>query len=314
MDTLDLSDLNYRHLRYFWTVAREGGVTAGARRLGLSVQAISTQLGQLERQLGVALFAPAGRSLQLTEAGQVALAYADQIFQLGGKLQQALADSGRSRPRFRVGVTDAVPKLVVFHLLAPVTQPPCAVRLECSEGGFDTLLGALALNQLDLVIADRSAPERANLRLDSHCLGSMDIGLYGCAELHARYQPGFPLSLHDAPLLLPASSDPLRQALNAWLNQLELRPQVVGEFVDSALLKTFGRAGLGLFAAPLALAAELAQQYGARLLGPLEAVSESWYAIATRRQIPHPAISALLAAASLPLAAAGNPANGTAPA
>lgn len=292
------SDLNYRHLLYFWAVAQEGSITRAAPRLGLSVQAISTQLSQLEKQLGVALLAPEGRSLKLTEAGQVALAYADQIFQLGGKLRQAMADGVSARPRFGVGVTDAVPKLVVFHLLEKLMHPPFSVRLECIEGDFDKLLGDLALNQLDLVIADRSAPERAHLRLHSHCLGSVEIGIFGTAPLLAAHGQDFPAGLKGAPFLMPANSDPLRQALDEWFEHHELRPLVVGEFTDSALIKTFGRAGLGLFAAPAVMAEDLAQQYEAQLLGVLPGVSETWYAISAQRRLQHPAVAALREAGS----------------
>lgn len=284
-------DLNYRHLLYFWAVAKEGSITRAAERLELSVQAISTQLGQLERQLGQALFAPQGRSLTLTEAGRTALAYADQIFQTGEKLRQALAESTQTRPKFSVGVTDAVPKLIAFRLLESVLRPPLACRLECIEGEFERLLGELALNRLDLVVADRSAPQRANLKLHSHLLGNVGVSLFGSADLHKRYASNFPQSLEGAPLLLPARSDPLRGAIDTWLESHELRPDIVGEFTDSALLKTFGRAGLGLFPAPAAMDAEILSQFAAKPLGPLQGVSESWYAISTHKRVPHPAVA-----------------------
>lgn len=284
-------DLNYRHLLYFWAVAKEGSITRAAERLGLSVQTISTQLGQLERQLGQALFAPQGRSLTLTEAGRTALLHAEQIFQIGEKMRQALAERGHVRPRFCVGVTDAVPKLIAFRLLEGLLRPPLEVRLECIEGGFEHLLGELALNRLDLVVADRSAPQRANQKLHSHLLGNVGVSLFGSAALHRRYGRNFPQGLDGAPLLLPARSDPLRGAIDAWIETHELRPDVVGEFSDSALLKTFGRAGLGLFPAPAAMEADIQAQFGARPLGPLQGVSESWYAISTHKRVPHPAVA-----------------------
>jgi len=289
-------DLNYRHLLYFWAVAKEGSITRAAERLGLSVQTISTQLGQLERQLGQALFAPQGRSLMLTEAGRTALVHAEQIFQTGEKLRQALAERTHTRPKFSVGVTDAVPKLVAFRLLESVLRPPLAVRLECIEGEFEHLLGELALNRLDLVVADRSAPQRANLKLHSHLLGNFGISLFGSADLHKRYGKNFPQGLDGAPMLLPARSDPLRSAMDAWLEANEIRLDIVGEFTDSALLKTFGRAGLGLFPAPAAMHAEILSQFGAKPLGPLQGVSESWYAISTPKRVPHPAVAIIQAA------------------
>ncbi len=286
-------DLNYRHLLYFWAVAKEGSITRAADRLGLSVQAISTQLGLLERQLGQALFAPQGRSLVLTEAGRTALIYAEQIFQIGGKLRQALAESVHTRPRFSVGVTDAVPKLISFRLLESVLKPPLKLRLECIEGEFEHLLGELALNRLDLVVADRSAPQRANLKLDSHLLSNVGISLFGSADLHDRYGKDFPRNLDGAPLLLPARSDPLRNAIDLWLEAHDIRPEIVGEFSDSALLKTFGRAGLGLFPAPVTMQADILAQFQAQPLGALQGVSESWYAISTHKRLPHPAVAVI---------------------
>lgn len=287
------NDLNFRHLLYFWAVAKEGSITRAADRLGLSVQAISTQLSQLEKQLGHALFAPEGRSLKLTDSGRTALTYADVIFQTGERMREALADAGSARARFAVGITDAVPKLVAFRVLKEVLQPPFSLRLECCEGDFESLLGDLALNRLDMVIADRSAPERANLRFRSRLLGDVEIAFYARTDLYPAYVENFPHSLSGAPVLLPARSDPLRQAIDTWLAQHDLRPVVVGEFTDSALLKTFARAGLGLFAAPALMAADLLEQYGAHPLGVLPGVRESWYAIANVR-LQHPAAAHIL--------------------
>lgn len=292
-------DLNFRHLLYFWAVAKEGSITRAADRLGLSVQAISTQLGQLERQLGQALLAPQGRSLGLTEAGRTALAYADSIFQTADKLRQALADPSAGRVRLAVGITDAVPKLIAFHVLESVLRPPLHVRLECVEGEFDHLLGELAVNRLDLVLADRSAPQRANLRLQSKLLGNVPIAFYGTRELQRDYAKGFPASLQGAPLLLPARSDPLRASIDAWLESHDLQPQLVADFTDSALLKTFGRAGLGLFPAPLTMKDDIRVQFGAAPVGELMGVSESWYAIATQRRLQHPAVSLILEAGTV---------------
>jgi LysR family transcriptional activator of nhaA len=185
--------------------------------------------------------------------------------------------------------------LITFRLLEGVLRPPLAVRIECIEGEFEYLLGELALNRLDLVIADRSAPQRANLKLHSHLLGNVNIALFGSAELYKRYGKGFPRNLDAAPVLLPARSDPLRSAIDAWFETHEMRPDIVGEFTDSALIKTFGRAGLGLFPAPAAMQAEILVQFGAKPLGNLEGISESWYAISTQRRIQHPAVMSILA-------------------
>ncbi|MBK8120518.1 MAG: LysR family transcriptional regulator [Sulfuritalea sp.] len=288
-------DLNFRHLLYFWAVAKEGSITRAAERLKLSVQTISTQLGVLERQLGQALFAPQGRSLVLTEAGRAALDYADQIFLLGERLRHAVADHASGRRRFAVGLSEAVPKLVAFRLLQPVLQAPLSARLECIEGSFDHLLAELALNRLDLVLTDRPAPTEAHLKLQSRLLGTVGIDLYAAAGLHRQYAANFPRLLKGAPVLLPVRSNPLRGAIDAWFDQHGLKPEIVGEFSDSALLKTFGRAGLGLFPAPSEMHADIQAQFGARSLGTLANVSENWYAIVTRRRIQHPAVAAIQA-------------------
>jgi len=286
-------DLNFRHLLYFWAVAKEGSLTRAAERLGLSVQAVSTQLGQLERQLGQALFAPQGRSLKLTEAGRTALGYADTIFQMGDRLREVLAEPAAARVRFAVGITDAVPKLITFHVLENLLRPPQPVRLECIEGEFEHLLGELAVNRLDLVLADRSAPQRANLRLQSKLLGNVGIGFFATQELQEKYAPGFPASLQGAPLLLPARGDPLRAGIEAWLEIHDIQAQVVADFTDSALLKTFGRAGLGLFPAPLNMQEDIRDQFAAWPVGELAGVSESWYAIASQRRLQHPAVAGI---------------------
>lgn len=288
-------DLNFRHLFYFWAVAKEGSITRAAERLNLSVQTISTQLGVLERQLGQALFAPQGRSLALTDAGRTALGFAEQIFLLGDRMRQTLADGRSMRRRFAVGLSETVPKLVAFRLLRGVLRAPLSVRLECLESNFDHLLAELALNRLDLVLADRSAPTDAHLKLHSHLLGTVGIDLYGNDALHSRYAADFPRRLDGAPLLLPVRGNPLRGAIDAWFEHYELRPEIVGEFSDSALMKTFGRAGVGLFPAPAGMQSDIAAQFGAASLGPLADVSENWYAIVTRRRVQHPAVAAIQA-------------------
>ena len=289
-------DLNFRHLLYFWAVAKEGSIARAADRLDLSAQAISTQLGLLERQLGQALFAPQGRSLVLTDAGRTALDYAEQIFLLGDRLRHAVADRS-ARQRFAVGLSDAVPKLAAYRFLHSTLDAPLSMRVECVEGGFEHLLAELALNHLDLVLADRPAPTDAHLKLQSRLVGKADVALFGSRGLHARLAAGFPRSLDGAPLLLPARSHPLRADIDAWLQHYDLHPDVVGEFSDSALLKTFGRGGYGLFPAPAGMGEEIAAQFDALPVGTLAGVHERWHAIVTRRRIPHPAVASILAMA-----------------
>lgn len=298
--------LNYKHLHYFWVVAQEGSITRAAERLGVAVQTISGQLSLLERQLGKALFNSQGRGLVLSDAGRLALGYADQIFQLGDALSEALSnsDSG-STLRLRAGISDGIPKLLAYRLLSSVTSMPADVRLICDEGEFETLLADLALHRLDVVLTDRAAPVGGNLKLFSSRLGDFSTGLFGSPKLVERYAPGFPGSLNGAPLLLPTRHNALRGRIDRWLEDTGIRPKIVGEFEDSALLNTFGRGGLGIFPAPLALADQVESSLEARVLGPMHDVSEQIYAISNERRIRHPAIEVLCAASPLAAGEAG---------
>jgi DNA-binding transcriptional LysR family regulator len=196
--------LNYHHLRYFWVVAREGSVTRAARRLGVAVQTISAQIAQLEQSLGKVLLAPQGRRLVPTETGRLALAYADQIFQLGERMDAALREADATNSlRLAVGISDALPKLIAFRLMEAVFHLPEQVRLVCREGEFDTLLAELALHRLDVVLTDRQAPHGGNLKVFSHGLGEFDITLFAVPDLARRYRKGFPGNLDGAPMLLP---------------------------------------------------------------------------------------------------------------
>ncbi len=288
--------LNYRHLYYFWVVAKEGSVTRAAERLDVAVQTISAQLGLLEQAVGKSLLAPQGRRLALTESGRIALGYADQIFLLGEQLQDALADAGADRAmRLTVGISDSVPKLISSRLLEAALGLPQKVKLVCYEDRFESLLGDLSVHKLDVVLTDRPVPSGATLRVFSHLLGESDITLFGTPVLAKKYQPGFPVSLSGAPLLLPTRNNAIRGRLDQWFETQQIRPDVVGEFDDNALLNTFGRSGLGLFPAPSALAADVQEQFGAVAVGDVP-VREQFYAISNERKIKHPAIDAILSA------------------
>ena len=292
-----MTPLNYKHLHYFWVVAQEGSITRAAERLGVAVQTISGQLSLLERQLGKALFNSQGRGLVLSEAGRTALGFADQIFQLGDALVDAIQSSdNESTLRLRAGISDGIPKLLAYRLLSSVTSMPVDVRLICDEGEFETLLADLALHRLDVVLTDRAAPVGGNLKVFSTRLGDFENGLFAIPALVERYRPGFPQSLDGAPMLLPTRHNAIRGRIDRWLESTGVRPKIVAEFEDSALLNTFGRGGLGIFPAPLVLADQIAAQLNAQTLGPMAGVSEQIYAISNERRIRHPAIEVLCAA------------------
>ena len=291
------SGLNFRHLHYFWVVAKEGSVTRAAERLGLAVQTVSAQISLLEQSIGKALLAPQGRRLVLTEAGRLALGYADQIFLLGEQMQDALAAAEDERTmRLAVGISDSLPKLISSRLLEAALRLPQRVKLVCFEDKFESLLGDLTLHKLDVVLTDRPAPSGTALRVFSHLLGESDIALFGSKELAKRYRPTFPSSLSGAPVLLPTRNNLIRGRIDHWFEARDLRPDVVGEFDDNALLNTFGRNGLGLFPAPSALAADVEEQFGAVLIGQLDQVHEQFYAVSNERKIKHPAVEAILSA------------------
>lgn len=296
------SRLNFRHLHYFWITAQEGSFTRAAGRLGVAVQTVSAQIALLEASLNAALLTPQGRKLVPTEAGRRALGYADQIFQLGERLVDSVREVGSERTlRLNVGISDALPKLIAFRLLATVAALPGSappVRLSCEEGDFGDLVADLALHRHDVVLTDRPAAASASLRVYNHPLVTCEITLFGAPALAERCRAGFPASLDDMPVLLPTRDNALRGRLDQWFAAREIRPRVIGEFEDSALLMTFGRSGLGLFPAPALLSEDIATQYGATAVGELTGVREEFYAVTAERRIRHPAVEALLKAAS----------------
>jgi LysR family transcriptional activator of nhaA len=285
---------NYKHLYYFWVVAKEGGISRAAEKLDMAVQTVSAQVRELERALGYALLKPAGRGLVLTDAGLAAMQQADQIFQLGESLAARVKDAV-SAPTIRlaVGICDGLPKLVVHRLVQPVMAEP-HLRLLCHEGELNDLLGDLALHRLDIVLADRSAPANPNIKLYSHALGSSAIAWYAAPALVKAARKGFPQSLADVPLLLPTAHTAMRDRLDHWFEQRGIRPRIAGEFEDSALLKTFGASGMGVFPAAEWVHDDLLAHYAVQRLGPCEGVTEHFFAIGTEKKVQHPLVQRLL--------------------
>ena len=289
---------SYNHLYYFWTVAREGGVARAAEVLHLTPQTISSQLRVLERSLGARLFRRSGRNLALTETGRLALTFADEIFRLGAEMTEALKGRGSGRPlQFSVGVVDVVPKMVAYRLLEPALHLPEPVRILCREGKLDALLGDIAIHKLDMVLADTPLAGDVNVRAFNHPLGECGITFFAAPAIAARYRDGFPRSLQDAPMLVPAVNTALRGSLMHWLDQLDIRPQIVGEFEDRALMQAFGQAAVGVFMSPSVIDAEVARQYRVEAIGSTPEVRERYYAISAERRLRHPAVVAVSQAA-----------------
>lgn len=290
--------LNYRHLHYFWVVAKEGGFVRAAERLGMAVQTVSAQVRELERSLGLQLLKSAGRGVTLTEAGKLAYARADEIFQLGQGLPDALrAAAAAPVARLTVGLSDGLSKLAAHALLAPVLDTP-ELRLVCHEGEAGQLLGELALHQLDLVLTGQPAPYNASLRLVSQLVADSPVDWYGPAALVTKtVVDQFPQSLGRLPVLLPTVHAALRGRLDRWFDGLGLQPMVVGEFEDSALLTVFAAQGLGVFPVSRLGAEDVTLTRGLKLLGRCDDVREEIHAIRTRRGQHHPLVQRVMAAA-----------------
>jgi LysR family transcriptional activator of nhaA len=295
--------LNYKHLYYFWAVAKEGGMTKAADRLGMAVQTVSAQVRELERALGYQLLKPVGRNVALTPAGEAAYRHAEHIFELGERLPDVLQQATDSpQVVLRVGISDGLPKLAIPRLLAPVLDTP-HLRLECHEDEFDDLLADLALHRLDMILADRPAPPSDNVRVYNHALGQSPVQWLGTPALAGRWQQALALHHQDAnlphplqvlPVLLPTHHAALRGRLNRWFEQQHIHPKVAGEFEDSALLMQFGATGMGVFPAPDLVRSDLEQRQGLVWLGDGGGVAEQFVLIGSERKVMHPLVKRVL--------------------
>ena len=265
-----------------------------ADKLGMAVQTVSTQVRELEKSLGYSLLKPAGRGVALTDAGRAAMAQAELIFQLGEKLTAVVRDAvGKPSVRLAVGISEGLAKLAVRQLMQPVMHTP-NLRLICQEDEFEDLLGDLALHRLDVVLAARPAPNNPNLKVYSHSLGSSPISWYAPPTLLAKARKNFPRGLSSVPVLLPTSHAAVRLRLDQWFERIGIKPHVVGEFEDSALLKTFGAAGMGIFPATELVHEELLARYGVKRVGACDGVEEHFFAIGAHKKLLHPLVQKLL--------------------
>lgn len=286
--------LNFKHLHYFVSVAREGGVIRAAERLHLAPQTLSGQISQFEERLGVALFNRTGRRMELTEAGKLALSYAEEIFQTGAELEDILRQGGEGRfVTFRVGIADVVPKFVAHRLLTPVLDQPEAVRLVCHEDRLERLLAEMAIHQLDMVLADRPMPPGTDIKGYSHPLGDSGVAFMASPTLAGKLKGEFPKCLEGEPLLLPGKDSALHGALPRWLERQGVRMRIVGEFDDSALMKAFGEGGAGVFVAATASLPDIMAHYKVEQVGSTEEIRERYFLISPERHLTHPAARAV---------------------
>jgi LysR family transcriptional activator of nhaA len=291
--------MNLKHLRYFWVVAKAGGIARASEQLHITQQTLSGQIKLLEQHLGKKLFGKRGRRLELTEVGRWVLGYADEIFALSDELATSLRDRDKrlSMVEFRVGVADSVPKSIACRLLQPalaITEP---VRMVCQEGKLQELLSRLALHRLDLIISDSPLPSSVSIKAFNHRLGESAVSFFATTALAGRVRKKFPACLDEMPMLMPGIDSATRLPIEAWFQSQGVQPRIVGEFDDGALMKAFGRMGFGVFAAPTVLAAEIEAEYKVKTLGRASGITESFFAISVERRITHPCVTALTVAA-----------------
>ncbi|MBX8486191.1 transcriptional activator NhaR [Pseudomonas cichorii] len=286
--------LNYRQLHYFWVVAKTGSIVRACEQLNLTPQTISGQISLFEETLGVDLFRRVGRQLELTEAGRLALPYAEQMFQLGNELETML----RSQPDeqqilFRIGVADVVPKSIVYRLIAPTMELDESIRITCREDKLERLLADLAIQKLDMVISDSPMPPHLDIKGYNQKLGECGVSFFATQSVAESLWGDFPQCMHGAPLLIPGQDTVVRGRLMRWFAEQKIQPRIIGEFDDSALMKAFGKSGSGVFVAPSVIADEVQSQYDVQIIGQTESVTESFYAITVERKVRHPGIVAI---------------------
>jgi len=291
--------MNFKHLYYFWATAHAGGVMRAGEQLHTTPQTLSGQIKLLEARLGCSLFRKRGRQLELTAEGRVALGYADRIFALGEELEAAMGQA-RAGPRgldFRVGVADLVPKAIAYRLLEPALGVAGPVRLICQEGRLDDLLGQLSVHKVDLVLADEPMSRQLSVKAFNHALGTSAMSFFCAPALRKTLGPRFPANLQGAPMLIQGPTSAIRRRFELWSATHRIRPHIVGEFDDSALMTAFGREGRGVFMAPAVLERETCAQHGVQVLGRTDELVEEFYAISVERRITHPCVEAISAAA-----------------
>jgi LysR family transcriptional activator of nhaA len=286
--------MNYHHLLYFWTIATEGGISKAAKVLRLAQPTISGQLRMFEETLGERLFDRVGRRLVLTDVGRMTFRYADELFAIGRELQEALQGRFEGRPlRFAVGIADVVPKWVAYRLLEPALHIRERVRLICTEDRSERLIDRLVSHELDLVLSDGPVVSSGTTRLFSHALGQSGFSFLAAARHAPALRKRFPKSLNDQPFLMPPTGTNARRVLEQWFVDRNLRPIIVGEFDDSALVSVFGAAGVGAYAAPTVIENELVRQSGVKVIGRVEELRESFFAITAERRLKNPAVVAV---------------------
>lgn len=286
--------LNYKHLRYFWVVAHEGSIIQASQKLHVTPQTISGQLSLLEARMGNPLFERIGKSLKLTETGRLVLSYADEIFDLGRELTDVLRGAPAVGPsEFIVSAASALPKTVVHKIIQPALELKQEISLTCKEGPVEAILAELAIHKVDMVLSDTPVTSAFSIKAYNHKLGESGLTFFASAALAKRYQKNFPASLDKAPMLMPTKQYAIRQAVDYWLDENNIYPQVTGQFDDSALMKSFGQAGLGVFYMATLIEKEICRAFNVKIIGRTQQVKQPFYAISAERKVKHPAVAAI---------------------
>ncbi|MFT7413386.1 MAG: LysR family transcriptional activator of nhaA [Methylophagaceae bacterium] len=287
--------MNYKHLHYFWTVAKEGSITRASGRLNITSQTISGQLSLLEEYYGVKMFNKVGRGLELSDIGNQVMSYADEIFSLGSELEQMLHDLPIARPQLlKVGIVDVIAKSITHQILLPAVKQANVIRMNCRESDLDTLLAELTLHRLDLVISERPIPETVSMRGISKKLGQSSVSFFATEALQSQLIGEFPHCLHNTPMLFPNSRNHLCSSIEQWLTKYHIKPKIIAEFDDSALMKAFGREGVGVFTAPTVIQQEVEQQYQVKAIGKTDEIVEEFYAIYIEKRVNPPIVQEII--------------------
>jgi len=289
--TLHMKQINYRHLHYFYTVATEGGVHKAANKLNVTPQTVSGQISSMESYLGFSLFTRVDKRMVLSEMGNIAYTYADDIFRLGAELSDVLTRQVvRGEVNYVVGVIDSVPKIFAYDLLRESFKVEKQLKLNVREGDFESLLSEFALNKLDLIISDRPIPPRFGVKGYSHIIAESGFTFFSSTDLPLPDVNNFPACLNNYPVLMPGDKSLQKSLLLSWLDSESVYPTIVAEFDDTALMKLFGQEGHGGFFSPTMIEPFILSQYQPlRIIGRTVAVKDQFYAITPQRRVANPA-------------------------
>lgn len=286
--------LNYHHLRYFWMVARSGSIRLAAEELGVSQPSISAQIRLLEDALGEKLFQREGRRLVLTEAGQLALSYADDIFAAGRELSNAMKEGTSSRTlQLNVGMTDSLSKLIAFEFLKPAFDYSSPTRVVTRQGELSVLMEKLLAHKLDLVLADEPATSSYKAKVYNHLLGRSGVTFCATSKLARKLRRNFPQSLHAAPAMLPSDNMGMRWSLEAWFDKVGIRPLVIGEFEDYSLMQVASSASFGFTTVHTIVHPAALKHFALEVVAHVKECRSDFYAITADRRIRHPLASAI---------------------